>query len=90
MFDTIFDNGEWHHVEEHDTYTIVEYTGTQSADSQNYDIAIQFRNYTDNEEFEVYSITVDGRELDAFDSNLFLENVFTEYDGADYGIKISR
>ncbi|MBP1969225.1 hypothetical protein J2Z83_001329 [Virgibacillus natechei] len=81
MFDSVFDNGEWHHVEERDTYDIVEYTG---IDAQNYDIAIQFQIFADSDAFEVFSVTMDGMELDVFDINLFLENVFTEYDRLYY------
>ncbi|MBY7144621.1 DUF2628 domain-containing protein [Virgibacillus sp. NKC19-3] len=77
MFDSIFDNGEWDHVEDNDTYDIVEYTG---VDSQNDDIAIQFQSYPDSEEFEVFAVTIDGMELDVFDINLFLEDIFNEYD----------
>lgn len=81
MFDSVFDDGEWDHVEDSDTYDIVEYTG---IDSQNDDVAIQFQIFADSEDFEVSSVAIDGMELDVFDMNLFLENVFSEYDGFYY------
>jgi uncharacterized Zn finger protein (UPF0148 family) len=80
MFDSLFDDGAWEHTASDGAFEIVAFSGKKQLDGKQHQIEIQFALDEETYETEVISISLDKDELDAYEKNLFMDDLFTEYD----------
>lgn len=79
LFNRVFDEGEWQHVDSTSDYDLISYDGIKQVDDEMHDVSIVFID-EGKDEFEVLYVVVDDEELDSYDSNDFIDYIFSEYD----------
>jgi len=78
LFDEVFDHTSWEFIGTDSDYDFVEFSGTMQSYGYDFDVTIQFM--IDGDEFEVWSIYIDGEALAEYEIYEFLDYIFIEYD----------
>jgi hypothetical protein len=79
LFNSVFSDGEWKHLESTSDYDLISFDGKKYIDNDLYDISIVFIDEGLGE-VEVLYVVIDDEELDTYDSNDFIDDIFYEHE----------
>lgn len=80
LFNTMFEEGEWVLIEDKPEYHVIAFNGIDTDSLVEQEITIQFYNEAGSDESEVLFVEIDGVELDIYDSNNFLDDLFEAHE----------